>query len=188
MEFLSNTLHNIVTTKLKTDVLKLKKEKFYLKMLSEKFSLLETNSDCKKFSFNRIPNNFKKPLEKEKFLIVYIITITFLKANTNINVSDIKGNVKLSFNSGSVNLIGKQKKQRLKAVSRLLSLLVKKAAFLKNYPVAIHLQNVNFYKFLIIKKLKVNFFIRFVQSFNLSPYNGCRKKKVRRKKYVKKFN
>lgn len=188
MQFLSNTLHNIVTTKLKTDVLKLKKEKFYLKMLTEKFSLLDTNSDSKKFSFNRILNHFKKPLlEKEKFLIVYIITITFLKANTNINVSDIKGNVKLSFTSGSVNLIGKQKKHRLKSVSRLISLLAKKATFLKNYPVAIHLHNVNSYKFLILKKLKVNFFIRLVKSFNLSPYNGCRKRKVRRKKYVKKF-
>jgi ribosomal protein S11 len=187
MQFLSNTLHNIVTTKLKTDVLKLKKEKFYLKMLSEKFSLLESNSDHKKFSFNRISKNYKKLFEKEKFFIVYIITVTFLKANTNINVSDIKGNVKLSFTSGSVNLIGKQKKHRLKSVSRLVSLLAKKATFLKNYPVAIHLHNVSSYKFLILKKLKVNFFIQLVKSFNLSPYNGCRKRKVRRKKYVKKF-
>jgi ribosomal protein S11 len=187
MQFLSNTLHDIVTTKLKTDVLKLKKEKFYLKMLAEKFSLLETNSDSKNFSLNRISDNFKKPLEKEKFLIVYIITVTFLKANTNINVSDIKGNVKLSFTSGSVNLIGKQKKHRLKAVSRLISLLAKKATFLKNHPVAIHLHNVSSYKFLILKRLKVNFFIQLVKSFNLSPYNGCRKRKVRRKKYVKKF-
>ena len=187
MQFLSNILHNIVTTKLKTDILKLQNEKFYLKMLEEKFSLLETNSDSKKFSFNRISNNFKKSLEKEKFLIVYIITVTFLKANTNINVSDIKGNVKLSFTSGSVNLIGKQKKHRLKSVSRLVSLLAKKANFFKNYPVAIHLYNVNSYKFLILKKLKANFFIRLVKIFNLSPHNGCRKKKVRRKKYVKKF-
>lgn len=187
MEFLSNTLHNIVTTKLKTDVLKLKKEKFYLKMLSEKFSLLETNSDCKKFSFNRIPNNFKKPLEKEKFLIVYIITVTFLKANTNINVSDIKGNVQLSLTSGSVNLIGKQKKNRLKSVSRLVPLLLKKAPFLRNYPIAVHLYNVNYNKFLVLKQLKENFFISLVKSFNLSPYNGCRKKKIRRKKRIQKF-
>ena len=87
MQFLSNTLHNIVTTKLKTDVLKkLKKEKFYLKMLTEKFSLLENNSDSKKFSFNRISNNFKNSLEQEKFLIVYIINVTFLKANTTDNL------------------------------------------------------------------------------------------------------
>lgn len=187
MRFLSSILHNIVTTKLKTDVSKLKKEKFYLKMLSEKFSLLETDQDFKKFSFNRISGDLKKPLEKEKFLIVYIITVTFLKANTNINVSDIKGNVKLSFTSGLVNLVGKQKKNRLKSVSRLISLLAKKATFLKNYPVAIHLHNVSSYKFLILKKLKAHFFIRLVKSFNLSPYNGCRKRKVRRKKYVKKF-
>ena len=187
MEFLSNTLYNIAATKLKTEVLKLKKEKLYLKILSEKLSLLEPNSNYKNFSFSRVPGNFKKFLKEEKFLIVYIITVAFLKANTNINVSDIKGNVKFSFTSGSVNLIGKQKKNRLKSVSRLVSLLSKKAAFLKNYPVSIHLLNVNSYKFLTLKKLKENFFIRLVKSFNLPPYNGCRKKKVRRKKHVKKF-
>lgn len=188
MDFLSNTLHNIITTKLKTDVLKLKKEKLYLKMLSKKLSLLETNFDCKKFSFTRIFDNSQKLLAKEKFLIVYIITVTFLKANTNINVSDIKGNIKFSLTSGSVNLTGKQKKNRLKSVSRLVSVLVKKATFLKNYPVAVHLYNVSSYKFLILKQLQMNFFIRLIKSFNLSPYNGCRKKKVRRKKYIKKFN
>nr|YP_010377369.1 ribosomal protein S11 [Nitzschia dissipata]QYB23056.1 ribosomal protein S11 [Nitzschia dissipata] len=156
-------------------------------MLSEKLSVLEKNSNYKKFSLNRTLNNSEKHFKEENFLIVYTITITFLKANTNINVSDIKGNVKLSFTSGSVNLIGKQKRNRIKSVSRLISLLAKKGTFLKNCPVSIHLYNVSSHKFLILNKLKNNFFIRLVKSFNQSPYNGCRKKKVRRKKYVKKF-
>ena len=171
------------------DFLKCQREGAFLNKLSNKKLLLEDMSGSKEFSYNRIFKHHKKTLklEREKFLVVYIITVTFLKANTTINVSDIKGNVKLSFTSGSVNLIGKQKKNRLKSVSRLVYLLSKKATFLKNTPVAIHLRNVNFSKFLILKRLKINFFIRIVKSYNLSPYNGCRKKKVRRKKYVKKF-
>ena len=185
MAFLSNILYNIITTQLKTNVLKLEKEKLYSKMLSKKLLVLENN--YKKFSLNRTLNNSEKLLKKENFLIVYIITITFLQANTNINISDIKGNVKLFFTSGSVNLIGKQKRNRIKSVLRLISLLSKKATFLKNCPVSIHLYNVNSHKSLILSKLKNYFFIRLVKSFNQSPYNGCRKRKVRRKKYVKNF-
>ena len=37
-----------------------------------------------------------------------------------------------------------------------------------------------------MKKLKKKFFIKVVRSFNLYPHNGCRKKKVRRKKFKKK--
>ena len=97
MAFLSNILYNIITTQLKTNVLKLEKEKLYSKMLSKKLLVLENN--YKKFSLNRTLNNSEKLLKKENFLIVYIITITFLQANTNINISDIKGNVKLFFTS-----------------------------------------------------------------------------------------
>ena len=188
---LANTFYNTLTARFKkVDFLKCQREGAFLNKLSDKQASLEDMSGSKEFSYNRIFKNNKKTFElgREKFLISYIITVTFLKANTNINVSDIKGNVKLSFTSGSVNLIGKQKKNRLKSFSRLVSLLSKKATFLKkNTPVAIHLRNVNFSKFLILKRLKINFFIRIVKSYNLSPYNGCRKKKVRRKKYVKKF-
>lgn len=187
MAFFSNTLHNIVTTQLKTDVLKLEKEKLYFEMLSKKLLVLDNNSNYKKFSLHRTLSNSEKHFKEENFLIVYIITITFLQANTSINVSDIKGNVKLSFTSGSVNLIGKQKRNRVKSVSRLIALLSKKATFLKNCPVSIHLHNVSSHKSLILSKLKNSFFIRLVKSFNQSPYNGCRKRKVRRKKHVKKF-
>ena len=185
--FLSNTLYNIASTKLKIDTLKLKEEKFYSETLLKKSLLLEKSKNYKKLSLNKTIGNFKHQLKKEDFLIVYIITIIFLKANTNINVSDIKGNVKLSYTSGSVNLLGKQKKNRVKAISRLISLLVKKASFLNNCPVSVHLYNVTSHKPLILNKLKNSFFIRLVKIFNQSPYNGCRKKKVRRKKYVKKF-
>jgi ribosomal protein S11 len=184
--FLSNTLYNIAF-KLKTDTLKIKEEKLYSETLLKKSLLLEKTKNYKKLSLNRTTGGLQKRFEKEDFMIVYVITVVFLKANTHIHLSNIKGNVKLSYNSGSVNLLGKQKKNRVKAISRLISLLIKKTSFLKNCPVSVHLYNVNSHKTLILNKLKNNFFIRLVKIFNQTPYNGCRKKKMRRKKYVKKF-
>jgi ribosomal protein S11 len=188
MAFFSNTLHKIVTIKLKTDVLlRLGKEKLYSEMLLKKFLELDKNCNYKKLSRDRAANNYEKQLEKRNFLIVYTITVTFLKSNTTISVSDIKGNVKLSFTSGSVKLIGKQKRNRGKSVARLVSLLAKKAVFLKKRPVSIHLHNVTDKKHLTIRKLKKRFFIQLVKTFNTLPYNGCRKRKARRRKRAEKF-
>ena len=131
--------------------------------------------------------NNSSDIEMKNFLVVYIISISFLKANTMIHVSDIKGHVKLFYTSGSVNLAGKQKRRRIIAVLRLLKLVYKNASFLFGKPIALHLNNVNRHKFLIARKLKQKFFIKVIREFNQTPYNGCRKPKVRRKKYKKRF-
>lgn len=177
---ISNILFNTIATKLKIDNLKLKEEKSYVNTLLNQYLIFNKTKN-----FKMINNNIE--IASEDFLVSYTITISFLKSNTTVCVSDIKGNVKLFYSSGSVDLVGKQKKNRVKSVSRLLSLLFKKALFVKNSPVAVHLYNVSFHKFLIINKLKNKFFIKIIKSFNKTPYNGCRKKKIRRKKYVKKF-
>ena len=150
------------------------KEKIYVKQLQE--------YQKEKLIHASYFNNFSK---KEDFLIMYIITISFLKANTNIHVSDIKGNTILFYNAGSVGLVGKQKINRAKCVLKLISLIIKKASFLKNYPIAVHLSNVESKKSFILNKLKTNFIIKIVKIFNQIPHNGCRKKKIRRKKFVK---
>nr|YP_010133767.1 ribosomal protein S11 [Nitzschia supralitorea]QWM93257.1 ribosomal protein S11 [Nitzschia supralitorea] len=120
-------------------------------------------------------------------MVMYIINISFLKANTTIHVSDIQGNLKFFYSAGSVELTGKQKRKRRIALSKLISLLLKKATFLGSKPIALHLKNVNFYKSLIVRKLKRNLYIKIIKIFDQTPYNGCRKKKLRRKKYTKKF-
>ena len=118
---------------------------------------------------------------------MYVINVSFLKANTTIHVSDIKGNMKLFYSAGSIGLTGKQKTKRRIATSKLISLLLQKATFLSKKPVVLHLNNVNSYKNFIVNKLKRVFYIRLIKTFNQIPYNGCRKKKLRRKKYTKKF-
>lgn len=184
---LSNTLFNSIANKLKLKVSLLNEERVYVENLLNQIDSLK---ELKKNNYKdlSIKKSNQKPLVNNQDLVVmYIINISFLKANTTIHVSDIKGNVKLFYSAGSIGLTGKQKKKRRIAVSKLIALVIKKASFLKKKPIALHLNNVNFYKSLIVNKLKKTLYLRIIKSFNQSPYNGCRKKKLRRKKYTKKF-
>ena len=186
---LPNVLFKQIVTKLKLEVSELEKNKLYINNLLNQATILRNSENIyssknsifkNKFSVNNVSEN-------KSFLVMYIISISFLKANTIVHVSDIKGNMKLFYTAGSVNLSGKQKAQRGIAISRLISLLTQKATFIGKKPTAVHLLNVRAHKALIINKLKRNFFVQVIRSFNHSPYNGCRKKKVRRKKYSKKI-
>jgi len=183
---LSNTLFNNLTSKF---IFSLKKEKSYIKNLLNQIIYLKklkkkdsrNLSEKKNFIFNA------KKANLQDFTIIYIINISFLKTNTTIHVSDIQGNLKLFYSAGSVGLSGKQKKKRRISISKLIFLVLKKAPFLGKNPIALHLKNVNFYKNLIIGKLKQNLYIKIIKILNQTPYNGCRKKKLRRKKFIKRL-
>lgn len=179
---LSNTLFNNISNKLKLTLLN--KEKFYIKNLFNQINQLERvkKKNYKNLTQRNVDANKKF---KQDLTVYYIINISFLKANTIIHLSDIKGNIKLFYSAGDIGLKGKQKTKRRIAVTKLIALLLKKVSFINKKPVALHLNNVKFYKRLILKQLKKTFFIKIIKSFNLTPYNGCRKKKIRRKKYTK---
>jgi ribosomal protein S11 len=186
---LSNTLFNSLTNKLKLDTYLLEKERFYVKNLLSQIDYLKKlkEKNYKTLSVNKFTEVKHKESISQDLMVMYIINISFLKANTTIHVSDIKGNIKLFYSAGFVGLTGKQKRKRRIAVVKLISLLIKKANFLGKKPIALHLNNVNFYQNLILNKLKQTFYVKVIKSFNQAPYNGCRKRKVRRKKYTKKF-
>jgi ribosomal protein S11 len=186
---LSNTLFNNLANRLKLETSLLQEEKLYVKNLLNQviyLKKLKTN-DYKSLGVKKFAIQHNKKLDSQDFTVVYIVNVSFLKANTTIHISDTRGNLKLFFSAGSVDLAGKQKKKRRIAVSKLISLLLKKASFLGQNPIAVHLNNVNFYKNLIVRKLKRNLYIKIIKVFNQTPHNGCRKKKLRRKKYTKKF-
>ena len=179
---LSNLLFNTIANKLSPKVSLVQEERLYVKNLLNQIELL------KKTKENNYKNaNLKFEKSKQNLVITYIINVSFSKANTTLHVSDIKGNVKLFYSAGSVGLVGKQKKKRRIAISKLITLLSQKAPFLKGKQVALHLKNVNFYHNLIVEKLQQKFYIRVIKSFSQLPYNGCRKRKIRRKKYTQKF-
>lgn len=183
---LSHTLFATISNKLKLKVSLLNEEKLYVQNLKIQIDSLKKikENDFKSVS---VQKNQMRLDNNQDLVLMYIINVSFLKANTTIHISDIKGNMKLFYSAGSVGLAGKQKRQRRVAVAKLISLLLKKATFLTNKPIALHLNNVTFYKNLIVGKLKKSLYIRVIKSFNQTPYNGCRNKKVRHKKYTKKF-
>lgn len=120
---------------------------------------------------------------KQNFLVFYNIYFNFSSSNTNLQVSDSSGNSKLFYSAGLLDVTGKQKIVRKLVLNRLFSLLsLLKTKVIKNYPIALHLKNVGSYKFLIIKKLKRKFFVQLIKTFELKAYNGCRKKKEKRKR------
>lgn len=183
---LSNTLFNAVSNKLKLKVSLLNEERVYIQTLKTHINSLKRMKEdsYKSLGLKKLPQEFDT---RQNLVIMYVINISFLKANTTIHVSDAKGNLKLFYSAGSVGLAGKQKRKRRTAVAKLISLLLKKATFLGKNPIALHLKNVTFYKKLIVARLKKTLYIRVLKSFNQIPYNGCRKRKLRRKKYTKKF-
>ena len=187
-----NSLSNIILNSYKIEPLsQLKKELVYINKVLEKIftlsSLTISEDSSEKLYFNSSLISLINKGNKN-FLVTYIINITFLRANTMIHVSDSKGNVKLFYTAGSVNLSGKHKRRRIVAVFRILKLLYKRASFLYGKSIAVHLNNVKKrHKFIIIKRLRQKFFVKVVRDFNQVPYNGCRKAKIRRKKFKKKF-
>jgi ribosomal protein S11 len=144
--------------------------------------LLNTTNDTTYLKFEQNKNSvfLKQNLFKEN-LVSYIININLSPTNTLVNVTDINGNPKISFSAGLVKLTKKQKKAQPMALINIFKVLLLKAKFLENKPVALHFKNTKiFYESLIIKMLKERLFIKSVHSHNLSPHNGCRPKKLKR--------
>ena len=162
---------------------KIKKQ--YLKNLKNNILTLtkikEKNHKCVDSSF------FYKntQLGSNDHLITHIIDIHFSRSNTLLHVMDFSGKLKFFYSAGSFNYTGKSKKARYVVFRNLYQVLVSKLKFLQGKPLALHLKNVGYNKSWIIKKLKKKFFIKCVRSFNLYPHNGCRKRKMRRKKFKK---
>jgi ribosomal protein S11 len=160
-------------SKKKQYIKKLKKQSFLLSEIKQtNYKLVNTNLLTKNQSTGLLTDH----------LIMFIIDITFTKANTFLHVMDASGRLKFFCSAGHFQHKGKNKRFRFNVFKSIYRILITKLRFLKGKPIALHLKNVGFNKFWIIKKLKAKFFIKIVKNFNLFPYNGCRKKKVKRKK------
>ena len=161
-------------------------KKQYIKKLKSKTCLLENikEQNYKSLSYSLFLKN--ENFRKHDSLVVYIIDISFSRSNTLLHIMDSLGVLKFFCSAGDLSYIGKSKKARVLVLKAIIQILIRKLKFLQNKPIALHLKNVGFRKFWIVKKLKKKFFIKIVRSFNLYPHNGCRKKKVRRKKFKKK--
>lgn len=165
--------------------IKLKKQ--YIKKLQSKVTLLNTLKESNYKLLNSQVLGKKESCE-DNYLVSYIIDITFTPTNTLLHVTDPSGNLKFFCSAGSFNFKGKAKRSRFLVFREMYNTLLSKLKFLKGQPVAIHFKNVGSSKSWILKKLRKKFFIRIVKSFNLYPFNGCRKPKMKRKKFKKRRN
>lgn len=165
--------------------IKLKKQ--YIKKLQNKISVLNFIKE-KNYKLLNSQISTVKRSDEENYLISYIIDITFSQTNTLLHVMDPLGNLKFFCSAGSLNFKGKAKRSRFLVFREMYNILISKLRFLKGQPIAVHFKNVGSSRFWILKKLKKKFFIRVVKSFSSYPYNGCRKRKMRRKKFKKRRN
>ena len=167
--------------------LSLKKKVVYRKKADNVISKLKTSlidkQANKKLSLLVSNSKVLENLTKRSIAVVYIIHFYFSSINTFLYVTDSLGNLKFIYSAGLVGFKGKQKKSRPSVLKTFFKELRKlKTNILKNKVVSVHLTNVGFYKYFIIKKLKKLFLIRFIKSYQLHSYNGCRKRKRLRKK------
>lgn len=156
---------------------KLKKQSLFINLLRQQnYKIIS--------QFNQNPTN---DLDCVDNIVMYIIDITFSRSNTFLHVMDSLGKLKFFCSAGHLQHKGKRnKKSRFAVFKSIYHVLLTKLRFLKGKPIALHLKNVGLKRFWIIKKLKTHFFIKLVKIFNLFPFNGCRKKKVKRKKFKSK--
>ena len=163
-------------------------KKQYVKVLKNKIDLLH---NIKEQNYKSLNSNLflkNKNFIKSNNLVTYIIYISFSRANTLLHVMNSSGILKFSCSAGNLSYKGNSKKARVLVLKSMINLLIRKVKFLRHKFIALHLKNVKFMRFWIVKRFKKKFFIQTVKNFNLYPYNGCRKKKVRRKKFKKKIN
>lgn len=158
----------------------LKKQHF--KVMHDKMYLLdkakETNYKTIGFQFDHESQNYLN-----RTLVTYIIDVSFLKRNTLIHISDCSGNTKFFYSAGTLKQKIKEKKTRAVILKQFYKLLLSKFKFLQKVPLIVHFKNTDSNMFWFLKKLRKKFFVIATKHFYSYSYNGCRKTKIRRKKF-----
>jgi len=157
-------------------------KKQYLKKMQNKASMLHQTKEKSHKAANLVLFRTLARVKRDVF-VMYIISISFSKKNTLLHVSDCLGNMKLFYSAGLLQQKGKGKIARSIILRKFYKVLVLQLKFLRKYPIAVHFNNVDSNMFWFLKKLRKKLFIITVKHFSLYSYNGCRKRKIRRKKF-----
>ena len=113
---------------------------------------------------------------------MYTLNINFSRSNTLCSIMDCSGNTKFFYSAGLFKLKGRQKIFRSLVLKHFYKILILKLKFLRKKPLILSLKNIGLNNLWFLKKLRKKFFIVSVKIFSSYSYNGCRKKKIRRKK------
>ena len=95
------------------------------------------------------------------------------------------GKVLFFCSAGSMGYTGRSKKSKYLVLKEFYKILLTKKMIFNKTISTLHLKNAGSIKFRVIKTLKRLFFIKSVRVYNCFPYNGCKKRKVKRKKFKK---
>jgi ribosomal protein S11 len=182
-------------------LLHISKNKLERNNLQQIAHLKKLNKEIRKqiFFFNSLKKNKKfkslrlllsKNLQKNslifrsKTLINYIIGISIYRTNIILYLSDVKGIIKFFITSGSLGIKRKQKKKKIAVLIKLIKfMMLKVKSISKDDLIALHLKNFNerlgsftstfLSKYYNIELVKIN---------TNQPHNGCRPRKIKRKK------
>lgn len=160
------------------DKVALKKQ--HIKELKNKIYLL---NDVKRQNYKNLSLFINKNKFSSHTIVTYIIYISFTRKNTWLHITDIFGTSKFSHSAGTVFFNTNRKKVRIPVLRSIMYFLFKKLKFLFHKPIVLHLRNIKFRRFWILKKFRTKLSVLAIKNFNSYAYNGCRKKKVRRKKF-----
>ena len=121
-------------------------------------------------------------IKKNLNLIKYIISILMNKNNMFIHIINCFGTKFISYSIGSFNL-NKKKLKKIEFLYKLKTLIFLKILLFKNHPLAVHFFNFNLNFSWFLDKLYKKLFLVSIKIFSSVSYNGCKKKKLRKKKY-----
>ena len=117
---------------------------------------------------------------KTKKYIFFILNLKFLKSNILINITDILGNIRQSVSSGLFGFKGAEKSNTYALIKLYKHLIIQNKTLTTN-SISIHYNSTNQrHNKLIFKYIKNNFIVKNIKFYNLTPYNGCRPKKLKR--------
>jgi ribosomal protein S11 len=174
-------MNNLKVVNIRKCLKNIKLKKQYLNNLQNKLTKIKKlkNNNYQILNYNSLKFylNYYNPIIK------YIIKIVFSKTNTLLHIMDFEGNLIFFCSAGSMQYKGKRKKARYMVFRSFFKCIISKLKFLKSQPIALHLQNVQTNKIQLIRLLKKKLYIKIIKNFTIYPYNGCRKKKVQRKKF-----
>ena len=175
--FKKNTLNN------KINLLKTIKKKLYEKQTSKNLlkSLKYLYNIMKIIEKKKRLNNKQSLFFTNINIVSYIVNINLLKSNIIINITNLKGIPIIYCSSGIINFKGSQKTKQL-ALKNIIKKINFKSKNLNDLRVAVHFKGIKRNRKKILNELNKIFIVKNIKIFNLIPYNGCRPKKIRRKR------
>jgi ribosomal protein S11 len=166
-------------TQIKNLTKKIKNKIFFFKKLKKKENLKNL-----RFLISKTDVFESYGFERNNSLIKYVIGISMYNTNTIIYLSDIKGTIKFFCSAGSLKMNKKQKTKKISVLIKLMKFMLSKINFVSRTDlIALHLKNFNKH----LSFFALNFLLKYrdigvLKINNNPPHNGCRPRKLKRKK------